>query len=62
MKNQKLRQAISMAIDRDVNIKKIKNNDGSIAARSVISNQISGYSKKYREEYPDNNYINDKDP
>ena len=51
-----------MAIDRDVNIKKIKNNDGSIAARSVISNQISGYSKKYREEYPDNNYINDKDP
>ena len=62
LKNQKLRQAISMAIDRDVNIKKIKNNDGSIAARSVISNQISGYSKKYREEYPDNNYINDKDP
>ena len=62
LKNQKLRQAISMAIDRYVNIKKKKNNDGSIAARSVISNQISGYSKKYREEYPDNNYINDKDP
>lgn len=62
LKNKKLRQAISMAIDRDLNIKKIKNNDGSIPAKSVISNQISGNSEKYRKEYPDKDYINDKNP
>ena len=35
--------------------------DGSIYAKSVISNIISGYNGKYRDRYPDKEYFNDKD-
>ena len=60
LKNKKLRNAISIAIDREKYVNEIKK-DGSIYAKSVISNIISGYNGKYRDRYPDKEYFNDKD-
>ena len=60
LKNSKLRKAISIVIDRKKYVNEIKK-DGSIVAKSIISNEISGYSKKYRESYPDKDYFKDND-
>ena len=60
LKNSKLRKAISIVIDRKKYVNEIKK-DGSIIAKSIISNEISGYSKKYRESYPDKDYFKDND-
>lgn len=60
LQNAKLRKAISIVIDRKKYVDEIKK-DGSVIAKSIISNQISGYNKKYRENYPDKNYFKDND-
>lgn len=60
LKNRKLRQAISYVIDREKYVKEIKK-DGSVSAKSIISNIISGYRGKYRENYPDQNNFKDND-
>ena len=60
LQNAKLRKAISIVIDRKKYVDEIKK-DGSVVAKSIISNQISGYNKKYRENYPDKNYFEDND-
>ena len=52
LQNRKLRQAISYVIDREKYVREIKK-DGSVPAKSVISNIISGYRGKYRKNYPD---------
>lgn len=56
LQNEKLRKAISMAIDREKYVKEIKK-DGSIVAESVISKIISGNEGKYRDKYADKDYI-----
>ena len=60
LKNRKLRQAISLAVDREKYVREIKK-DGSIPAKSLISSIITGYKGKYRENYPDNAYFKDND-
>ncbi|RRD39702.1 peptide ABC transporter substrate-binding protein [Leptotrichia sp. OH3620_COT-345] len=60
LENKKLRQAISFAINREKYVKEIKK-DGSIIAKSVISNIITGYNGKYRDNYPDDKYFKDND-
>ena len=60
LKNRKLRQAISLAVDREKYVREIKK-DGSISAKSLISSIITGYKGKYRENYPDNAYFKDND-
>lgn len=56
LSNLKIRKAISIGINREKYVKEIKK-DGSIVAKSVIGLDISAYGKKYRENYPDDNYI-----
>lgn len=60
LKNRKIRQAISLVIDRDKYVKEIKK-DGSVVAKSVISSIISGYNGNYRKNYPDTYYFKDGD-
>ena len=60
LQNKKLRKAISLVIDREKYVKEIKK-DGSVVAKSLISSMISGYSKKYREKYPDADNFKDND-
>ena len=60
LKNEKLRKAISIVIDRKKYVDEIKK-DGSVPAKSVISNIISGYNGKYRISHPDDNYFKDND-
>ncbi len=60
LQNKKLRKAISLVIDREKYVKEIKK-DGSVVAKSLISSMISGYSKKYREKYPDTDNFKDND-
>ena len=60
LKNRKLRQAISLAVDREKYVREIKK-DGSIPAKLLISSIITGYKGKYRENYPDNAYFKDND-
>lgn len=54
LQNKKLRQSISMAIDREKYVDEIKR-DGSKIAKSVISEIIKG--GKYRDKYNDTEYI-----
>ncbi len=60
LKNKKLRKAISLIIDRNKYVNDIKK-DGSTVAKSIISNVISGYRGKFRDEYPDTDYFKDND-
>jgi oligopeptide transport system substrate-binding protein len=60
LKNIKLRKAISLVIDRAKYVNEIKK-DGSTIAKSIISNVISGYNGKFRNEYPDIEYFKDND-
>ncbi len=60
LKNQKLRKAISLVINREKYVKEIKK-DGSKPAKSIISEMISGNNGKYRKNYPDENYFKDND-
>ena len=60
LQNKKLKKAISLVIDREKYVKEIKK-DGSVVAKSLISSIISGYSKKYREKYPDADNFKDND-
>lgn len=56
LKNKNLRKAITIAIDREKYVEKIKN-DGSIISKSIIGYNIKGYDKTFREEYPDAEYF-----
>ena len=60
LQNEKLRKAISIVIDRKKYVNEIKK-DGSVPAKSIISNIISGYNGKYRTSHPDSNYFKDND-
>lgn len=56
LSNLKVRKAISMAIDREKYVSEIKK-DGSIASKSLIGHVISGHGDKYRNKFPDKEYI-----
>ena len=58
LQNKKLRKSISIVIDREKYVNEIKK-DGSISAKSVISDIITGYEGKYRNSYPDKDYFRD---
>ncbi|MBP9478916.1 MAG: peptide ABC transporter substrate-binding protein [Sebaldella sp.] len=56
LKNKNLRKAITIGIDREKYVEKIKN-DGSIVSKSIIGYNIKGYDKTFREENPDTEYF-----
>lgn len=53
--NKKIRRAISMAIDRQTLVDKLKNGAGAVA-ESFVSGIIHGKKKTFREDYPQSAY------